>query len=217
MEVLSEIFVILLAGRIFFRYNDTNITSWRMQMNFFKENSSMITRLIITHIGMAAFGAVMFLSTNQKGDGMMLAASIFSAIFYAIIVYCTMWEYGSKDKPAIDAGRMQCKSSRGFLVSLTAEAIAMLLVVLFLVCSFMKETSTIAAEIYGSCYIILTLLDSCFTGIVIFLRHKMDSAVLIALVYLLGSVAISIASMLGYLAGTKDIRIIPQRSYTNKK
>ena len=102
-------------------------------MKFFKENSSMIIRLIITHIGMAAFGAVMFLSTNQQGDGVMLAASIFSAIFYAIIVYSTMWEYGNKDKPAIDGGRLACKPGRGFWVSLSAEAIAMLLVVVFLI------------------------------------------------------------------------------------
>ncbi len=186
-------------------------------MNFLKENSSMISRLMITHIGMAAFGAVMFLSTNQHGDGTMLAASIFSAVFYAIIVYTTMWEYGSKDKPAIDAGRLPCKISRGFLVSLCAEAIAMLLVVVYFVCSFFIETNSVAAEIYGSCYIILTLLDSCFTGIVIFLRHKIDSALLIALIYLLGSVAISVASMLGYFAGTKEFRILPQRSHTNKK
>lgn len=185
-------------------------------MNFFKQNSSMITRLIITHIGMAAFGAVMFLATNQRGDGIMLAASIFSAIFYAVIVYSTMWEYGSKDKPAIDAGRLECKGSRGFLVSLTAEAIAMLIVVLFLVCSFLKETNSVAADIYGSTYIILTLLDSCFTGIVIFLRHKIESDVLIALVYLLGSLFISAVSALGYLAGTKDIRIIPQKSHVKK-
>ena len=185
-------------------------------MKFFKENSSMIIRLIITHIGMAAFGAVMFLSTNQQGDGIMLAASIFSAVFYAVIVYSTMWEYGNKDKPAIDAGRMQCKISQGFLASLSAEAIAMLLVVVFLICSFLKESNTMAANIYGSSYIILTLLDSCFTGIVIFLRHKLDSSLLIAGIYLFGSVVISVASMLGYLAGTKDIRIIPQKNQAKK-
>lgn len=186
-------------------------------MSFFKMNSSRITRLIITHIGMAAFGAVVFLSTNQRGDGVMLAASIFSAIFYAVIVYSTMWEYGSKDKPAIDAGRLESSAGHGFWVSLSAEAIAILLVVVFMVCSFLKENNTFAAELYGSSYIILTLLDSCFTGIVIFLRHKLESDLLIALVYLLGSAFISVTSMLGYLAGTKNLRIIPQKSHISKE
>ena len=171
---------------------------------------------MITHIGMAAFGAVLFLSTNLHGDMIMLTASILSAVFYAVIVYTTMWEYGNKDKPAIDAGRMESKGSKGFFASLTAEAISLLLVVLFFVCSFAKGADALAADIYGASYIILTLLDSCFTGIVIFLRHKVESDLLIALVYLLGSLFISGASAFGYLAGTKDIHILPQRTVAKK-
>lgn len=186
-------------------------------MKFLKDNSSMIMRLLITHIGMAAFGAVMFLATNQRGNIVLLAASILSAVFYAVIVYCTMWEYGSKDKPAIDAGRLERKGSRGFLVSLTAESISLLLIALFFICSFFKMTNDAAAQAYGISYIILTLLDSCFTGFVVLLRHMVESDMLIALVYLLGLLFISAASALGYLAGTKDIRIIPQKSYVKKK
>ncbi len=186
-------------------------------MKFLKENSSIIARLIITHIGMAAFGAVLFLATNLHGDGVMLVTSIFSAVFYAVIVYTTMWEYGSKDKPAIDAGRLALKPSKGFLTAILAESVSFLLIALFFVCSVGKETSALAADIYGISYIILTLLDSCFTGIVIFLRHKLESDAIIALVYLLGSLLICVMSMFGYVAGTKELRILPQKSHASKK
>lgn len=185
-------------------------------MTFVKENSSIISRLIITHLGMAAFGAVLFLATNLKGDGIMLLASILSTIFYAVIVYSTMWEYGYKDKPAIDAGRMRRSIGKGFYVSLIAEGASFLLVALFYACSFLKGTYAIAADIYGISYILLTLADSCLTGIMIFVQHKLESDLLIALVYAFGSLFISVASALGYLAGARELHIIPQKNTMKK-
>lgn len=186
-------------------------------MKFLKENTSIIYRLVITHIAMAVFGLVVFLWTNLSGDTVMLGASILSALFYAVLVYTTMWEYGAKDKPAIDGGRMKLSLGKGFFLSLAAEAIFILFVIAFFICSFFKGAATVAADIYGISYILLNLLDSCFTGIVIFVRHKMESDALIALVYLLGSLFISAVSCLGYLAGTKELHIVPKKQTTNKK
>ena len=186
-------------------------------MNFLKENSSIVYRLLITHIAMAVFGLVVFLWTNLSGDTVMLAASILSAVFYAALVYTTMWEFGAKDKPAIDGGRMPLHMGKGFFLSLAAEAFFLLLVVLFFVCSFLKSESGAAADIYGVAYILLNLLDSCFTGIVIFFRHKVESDCLIAVIYLLGSLFVSAVSALGYIAGAKELYILPQKKAASKK
>ena len=55
MEAPSEKFVISLAVKIDFRYNIQKYL-WRRVMEFYKNNLSKISRLIITHIAMSVFG-----------------------------------------------------------------------------------------------------------------------------------------------------------------
>lgn len=71
-------------------------------------------RLFVTHIGMAVFGFVLFLTTNQQSKALMLAAGIFSAAFYAVLSYITMWEAGAKDKPRLDARTAQLDKRKRF-------------------------------------------------------------------------------------------------------
>lgn len=70
-------------------------------MKKIKARSGAIGRLIVTHIGMAVFGTVLFLWTNRMGKGMTLAVSIFASLFYAAMIYVPMWELGAKDKSEI--------------------------------------------------------------------------------------------------------------------
>ncbi len=179
-------------------------------MKFFKDNASMISRMIITHIGMAVFGLVLFLATNLQGEKIMLLAGAFSAIFYGVIVYTTMWEYGAKDKPAFDAGRLEKAGKRGFLTCLTAEAIFILVAIVYFVCSFFEATNGVATV----CYIVEILLNSCFTGIMLFVKNTFNTDMVIAPIYILGSLIISLVGAFGYVLGTKDLTIIPKK---NKK
>lgn len=176
-------------------------------MKFFKENSSMIMRLLITHIGMAVFGLVIFGVTNLQGNTVMLVASILSAVFYAVIVYTTMWEYGAKDKPAIDSGRLQNVKMCGFFVSLAAEAIFILIAVAYWICSYIASANGAAT----TCYVLLVILDSCFTGIMLFVKNTFTTDLFVAPIYIFGSLIISMVSALGYMLGTKEFRIIPQK------
>lgn len=179
-------------------------------MKFFKDNTSMISRMIITHIGMAVFGLVLFLATNLQGEKIMLLAGAFSAIFYGVIVYTTMWEYGAKDKPAFDAGRLEKAGKRGFLTCLVAEAIFILVAIVYFVCSFFDAANGVATV----CYVIEILFSSCFTGIMLFVKNTFNTDMVIAPIYILGSLIISLVGAFGYVLGTKDLTIIPKK---NKK
>lgn len=67
---------------------DTITRKWRKKLKFLKENSYYIMRLFVTHIGMAVFGFVLFLTTNQQSKALMLAAGIFSGgILCRAVVY----------------------------------------------------------------------------------------------------------------------------------
>ena len=181
-------------------------------MNFFKDSGSMIYRMIITHIGMAVFGLVLFLATNLKGNMIMLLAGLFSAGFYAVIVYTTMWEFGAKDKAAFDAGRRTGAGKRGFFTCLTAELVFIAVAVVYFVCSFFEGANAVAT----TCYTIEIVLNSCFTGIMLFIKNTAGTDAFIAPVYILGSVLISAIGAFGYVLGTKDLTIVPKKA-NNKK
>ena len=181
-------------------------------MNFWKENTPVFIRLLITHIGMAVFGLVLFGATNMMGDTTMLWAGIFSAVFYAVIVYSTMWEYGAKDKPAIDAGRLNNGRLHGFWVSLVAEIPFILFAVLYILGTYAEALGSVGAV----CYTILVLTHSCFTGIAMFVRKVFSLGVLVGPLYILGSVFISAIAAYGYFMGSKDLTILPRRPAQKK-
>lgn len=185
-------------------------------MQFLRDNGSMVSRLVITHIAMSIFGLVLFGATNQQDATLMLAASIFSVIFYAVIVYTTMWEYGAKDKPAFDAERKKGAWKCGFLVSMIAEGFWFLLSILSMFEVFAESVKPFSRV----CYVILILTHSCFTGIETFIRNSFeiskDARFWLAFLYIAGSVLISLAAATGYLFGTKELRIIPKKNTAKK-
>lgn len=186
-------------------------------MKFIKDNISLIARLIVTHIGLSVFGIAVFMSTNQISRGMMLAASVFCALFYGVIVYSTLWEAGAKDKPAIDAGRMPESNGRGFYITLAGEMIAIVLVIVMLAASFFNQTSAVAGGICAVLYPILVFADSCFTGIMLYFNPQGASFILTSAIYLFASIFISGAGALGYAFGSREISILPKKKAHDKK
>ena len=180
-------------------------------MKFFKENSSSIFRLIITHIGMCVFGLVIFLATNLKGDTTMLIASIFSLIFFGAIVYTTMWEYGAKDKPAIDAGRLAFKPMNAFYSALVAEALGILIIIVYFVSSNFIEINETAKQIYAISYLILYLAESCASGLMLYFQHLLENPLVNSLCLLVCPLTVAISSLLGYSFGAKGVQIIPKK------
>ena len=180
-------------------------------MKNLKAKSGSVGRLLVTHIGMAVFGTVLFLWTNQMGQGLTLAVGIFSALFYAMMVYVPMWELGAKDKAAIDAGRLDGYKSIGFSVGAAAQLPFILLTLIYFVCSFFPESAA-AASVFAVCYAILILIDGCFTGIMITLAPRGENFYVVAAVFLLGSLFIVAVSGIAYLLGTKEWQLFPKKA-----
>lgn len=180
-------------------------------INNLKAKSGAVGRLLVTHIGMAVFGTVLFLWTNQMGQGLTLAVGIFSALFYAAMVYVPMWELGTKDKPAVDAGRLTGYKSIGFSVGAAVQLPLILLTLVYFICALFSENGT-AASIFAVCYAILILLDGCFTGIMITLAPRGENFYMVAAVFLTASLLIIAVSGVAYLLGTKEWQPFPKKS-----
>ncbi len=180
-------------------------------MEKIKARSGAIGRLIVTHIGMAVFGTVLFLWTNQMGKEMTLAVSIFATLFYAAMIYVPMWELGAKDKSAIDAGRLTGYRAEGFWIAAVAQIPVLLLTLVYFVCALVPQTE-LADSIRAVCYAILILVDGCFTGIMITLAPQGKNFAVVAAVFFVAALYVVAVSGVSYLLGTKEFRLFPKKN-----
>ena len=86
-------------------------------------------KMFIDQIAMTMFGTMLALATRGK-QGLFLASSIFSILFYLVLLYTVGWEIGARDKIRIDGGRMKPSPAKGFLIALGANCPNLILAVL---------------------------------------------------------------------------------------
>ena len=195
-------------------------------MNFFK-NSYDIVRMLITQIGISIFSLIMstafsFTGVKNGSTGYILgnvAISVFSAIFYFILLYTSAWEWGAKDKIRIDAGKMQKNSAKLFLMSLIANipnlfiALFSVFCLIFSVCGiqyFFRAAGTLS---YFALYLISHMFVGTTAGIFGFLKDTTPGAdnslyflvqiILFIILYALTT----LVCHLGYSLGTREKKI----------
>lgn len=150
-------------------------------LNFFKEHSSFISKIVITQVGMTIFGLVLAMATAQN-DPLFLGTSIFSVLFYLTLLYSYGWETGIKDQIKVAAGRMECRPEKFYKIGLAANAGNFLMAVLALIgFLFMGAYNTVdpmtlneiiaynhpwAANLYGICNALARFLQAMYLGIV---------------------------------------------------
>ena len=180
-------------------------------MERIKARSGTIGRLMVTHIGMAVFGTVLYLWTWQLGRGPALVGGIFAALFYAAMVYVPMWELGAKDKPAIDAGRLVEYRGHGFWIAAVAQIPVFLLTLIYFICGLASQAA-LADSIRAVCYAILVLVDGCFTGIMITLAPGGKNYLVVAAVFFAAALYVIAVSGVSYLLGTKEFRLFSKKN-----
>lgn len=90
--------------------------------NYYGKASSLLSRLFIHQFGLTVFGLLLYSAAMVSGNAsLVLAFSIFSALFYLFLLYVLMWETGASDKIRIDGGRMKRDVLKGFKVTLLAN------------------------------------------------------------------------------------------------
>ncbi len=136
-------------------------------MNFLKEHSYILTRLLVTQLGMMIFGSVLstaFLSI----DGALIYISLFSVLFYLFLVYVAIWPLGASDVIRVDAGRQKRMIGKGFLLG-TIAAAPMLLISLLGLFGYIFGHSALTTSggvgLYGVTRILLYFWQSPYIGI----------------------------------------------------
>lgn len=104
-------------------------------LNYLKEHSYDIFKMMMYQFMMAMIGLVMSGATSSN-DTLFLITSIIYTVVYFVILYLMTYELGHKDRPAIVGGRAEFKPLKGFWMALTANIGNIVCAIMIVVFSF---------------------------------------------------------------------------------
>lgn len=121
-------------------------------MTFLKRNLHDILRLYINQIGITIFALMLYTACGATDDNRLFSqlrtiVSVFSILFYLVLIYYISWENGAKDKIRVDGGRMQPTPYRGLLCSLCANVPNLILSISTLVVLIIQMNSPSALSL----------------------------------------------------------------------
>ena len=100
-------------------------------MAFLKKYGYTILKLFLNQFAISLFGIVLALGCSAANmRSLMITSSIFSIAFYLFLEYAVMWEVGAKDGITATARHTSRGLWRGFVISLCANALNLLLAIL---------------------------------------------------------------------------------------
>lgn len=136
-------------------------------MKFLKENSYTLSRLLITQFGMMIFAMVLSTATVSYSS-IMTGVSVFSILFYLVLLHVAVWETGAKDVIRMEAGRMPKMPGKGFLLGCIA-AVPTLIFLLLMTLGYLIGYGMAATDggigLYGVMKIILSFWQAPYLGI----------------------------------------------------
>lgn len=95
---------------------------------FIKTYSFDAVKMFVTQLAISIFGWVLTLACGKaENDLLRLICSIVAILFYLFLLYSTMWEIGSKDTVAVEAGHRKNIPLKGLYIALMANVLNFLL------------------------------------------------------------------------------------------
>jgi len=183
-------------------------------IRYIKDNSKIITKLILNQVGAAILG-ITLTSAAAQSNTLFWALSVVSTIFYMILLYNAIWEEGGKERIRIDGGRAEMKPLRGLWVSLIANIPNFVLFLFILVGRIFGTKSGFgfkwAGALYGIGHGIATFYEGMYAGLVnTFSPYN-------PIGYLLIIIPAVLVCTVGYAIGVNNIRIFDIITGKNKK
>ena len=90
-------------------------------LNFFRDNSRIITKLLFYQFGAAFFSGMMILAVPDDNATLGLAIGIFCALFLVFLNHVVLWEDGATCRLRVDAGRAAYRPLKGLYIMLSVN------------------------------------------------------------------------------------------------
>lgn len=97
---------------------------------FFKNHSHDMVIMLLNQLVISLFGFSLLLAAMKANNDILRnVTSIFSILFYLVLIYIKAWDIGYKDKIPVEQGKKANHPLRGALISIGANAINFLLAI----------------------------------------------------------------------------------------
>ncbi len=172
---------------------------------FWNDNRQTIVRLILNQFGAAVMG-LLITAAAASNEKLMLGASVFSTIFYLVLLYCVIWERGGKERIRIDGGRAAWKPLYGLYMSLLANIPNFVLAVLIFIGKIFGSIDgpfgyEWAGNLYAIVNVITRLWNAMYLGLIqTYSPHN-------PIIHFLDILPALFVCTLGYYLGLKNKRI----------
>ncbi len=198
-----------------------------MMISFLKKNSNTLVRMNTFQMAMIVFAAAV-LTATVKNWALNIGASVLAIGLYLYLLYNEVWEIGAKDAIKIERGHEKYNPLKGLLLSIGANLLNLFLAILvvvskailvfvnhagfatFISSGVVPTAPTVLYNLYAIPKIIVHILQFMYAGI--FPKILPDNP----FVYLLALILPFLFCTLGYIAGTKNFTIFPQKKPQDK-
>ena len=171
---------------------------------FIKENSKLISSLIVFQLGIDIFSAIVSLTTYSISEDFFLYSGIFSILFYLFLILTATNDEGAKDSVRISSGRISPMPLKGLYIALAANSLNILFAVIIIITHYAK----------------LTQICDIFRVIAYFLQGMYGSIITLyaganPFFYLIIPIPAIIVSGIFYYIGMKGKLLIPEKKRKN--
>ena len=201
-------------------------------MDFLKRNFHDIIRLYINQIGITIFALMLYTASGFPEDAVLVsklrtAVSVFSLLFYFVLIYFVSWECGAKDKIRIDSGRVSAAPFKGGIMSLVANIPNLLFGIVSLILAIVCISGGESVQgFFGIVFAITMAHASMYMGIIQTFVYgfnlpdpdvpDMNKYLIMAVLFtLLPLISVAI-NQLAYFLGSREIKLLSVFSKKNK-
>ena len=170
-----------------------------------KNNSSLIMRLVVTHMAISIFGLLLaivgaFAFEKTGNNALTYVVGIIALLLYIMIIYVNFWELGAADKIKIDGGREKLNIYKGLVISAVANGPTIVFGIFAMLNAYAPNGFFGAMEMAQIYY------NSMYSFIIS--GYGLDLAVKFPPVYMLLAVPALLVSFVSYILGVKGYRCL---------
>lgn len=192
-------------------------------MTYIKKNFHDILKLYINQIGITIFALMLYTACGITDDDVLFSQlrtviSIFSIIFFFVLLYYVTWEEGAKDKIRIEGGRLEPCRFRGLLNGLLANVPNLVLGTLTLIFSILSFCGVEWSKAgFSILYLITSWHASMYMGIIqtsVYGFSVPDTDVpdygkylVMSILFLLIPLVSALVTHIAYTLGSKEIKL----------
>lgn len=172
---------------------------------FFKDHSYDMITMLLNQVAISIFGFTLVLASMRiNNDVLRNITSIFSVLFYLLLLYIKAWDIGFKDKISVEQGKKANNPFRGALISLCANAINYLLAIFVMLRALLPNVSFFTA-IGDVSQAISVFLNGMYTGLLV---NQVGGVPLNSywFVFFLTPIPAILISGLSYYFGLRDVK-----------